>query len=221
MLEWFNISYPHYNIFHKSGRVHLTGHSLLPLLQPHAPHPSQSDAVYASHNLHEVTMYYPMRVIRTPRYKLIQNLNHGQPFPIDQDFYVSVSFQDLLNRTRHQQPLHWFKTLHQYYHRDPWQLYDLMADPHETHNLASQATHATVLKQLQQKLHDWQNVTSDPWICAPSGVLEDSGVHKGHPVCLGLDNGESADDGQGSEGELEHVSLTNRLINIIRDTLFD
>ena len=52
-------------------------------------------------------------------------------------------------------------------------------------------------------------------------MLEDSGVHKGHPVCLGLDNGESADDGKGSEGELEYEPLANRLINIIKEALFD
>lgn len=42
---------------------------------------------------HEITMYYPMRAVRTHRYKLIHNLNFGMPFPIDQDFYISPSFQ--------------------------------------------------------------------------------------------------------------------------------
>ena len=40
-------------------------------------------------------------------------------------------------------------------------------------------------------------------------------------MCLGLDNGESADDGKGGEDEVEYESLANRLINIIKDTLFD
>lgn len=38
-------------------------------------------------------MYYPMRAIRTKRYKLIHNINYKMPFPIDQDFYVSPTFQ--------------------------------------------------------------------------------------------------------------------------------
>lgn len=54
---------------------------------------SDDEAVFASHSLHEVTMYYPMRAIRTKDYKLIQNLNYLMPFPIDQDFYLSPSFQ--------------------------------------------------------------------------------------------------------------------------------
>jgi N-sulfoglucosamine sulfohydrolase len=49
--------------------------------------------VFASHVLHEVTMYYPMRMIRTHRYKLIHNLNYQSAFPIDQDFYLSPTFQ--------------------------------------------------------------------------------------------------------------------------------
>lgn len=51
------------------------------------------EAIFASHNLHEVTMYYPMRAVRTHRYKLIHNMNYMMPFPIDQDFYLSPTFQ--------------------------------------------------------------------------------------------------------------------------------
>lgn len=49
--------------------------------------------MFASQTHHEVTMYYPMRAVRTRRYKLIHNLNYGMPFPIDQDLYVSSTFQ--------------------------------------------------------------------------------------------------------------------------------
>lgn len=59
-------------------------------------------AVFASHSHHEITMYYPMRAVRTKRYKLIHNINYKMPFPIDQDFYISPSFQvgRLLNQIR-------------------------------------------------------------------------------------------------------------------------
>ena len=57
------------------------------------PKENNKTAVYASQTHHEVTMYYPMRAIRTKRYKLIHNLNFKMPFPIDQDFYVSQTFQ--------------------------------------------------------------------------------------------------------------------------------
>ena len=38
-------------------------------------------------------MPYPMRYVRSRRYKLIHNLNFWAPFPIDQDFYLSPTFQ--------------------------------------------------------------------------------------------------------------------------------
>lgn len=70
----------------------LTGRSLLPLLTKE-PDNDPDAAVFSSQSYHEITMNYPMRSIRTKRYKLIHNLNFRAPFPIDQDFYVSPTFQ--------------------------------------------------------------------------------------------------------------------------------
>lgn len=189
VLEWFGISYPKYSL--EGVPVKLTGQSLLPLLkkQPPSFHSQERRAVYASHDLHEATMYYPMRVVRTTQVKLIHNLNFLMPFPIDQDFYLSPSFQDILNRTRQKEKLPWYKTLKQYYYRPQWELYDLVKDPAEVNNLAYQAEYAQTLALLRAMLRSWQNVTADPWICAPEGVLEYQGQYKGHPQCLPLDNG--------------------------------
>ncbi|XP_077979654.1 N-sulfoglucosamine sulfohydrolase-like [Glandiceps talaboti] len=184
VLEWFNMSYPKYKLLKKD--VKLTGKSLLPVL---AEEPQSGwDTVYASHNLHEITMYYPMRVIRHKNYRLIQNLNYKMPFPIDQDFYISPSFQDLLNRTRDHQPLHWFKTLQQYYYRHKWELFDLNKDPLEVTNVVNDDSYAAILKELKTRLLSWQRETEDPWICAPDGVLEDAGPYKTNPQCMALDN---------------------------------
>ena len=69
-------------------------------------------------------MYYPTRSVHQGAYHLLHNLHYRMPFPIDQDLYVSPTFQDLLNRTRLSQPTHWFKSLEQYYYRERWELYD-------------------------------------------------------------------------------------------------
>nr|CAD7444839.1 unnamed protein product [Timema bartmani] len=45
-----------------------------------------------------------------------------------------------------------------------------------------------VLSDLKKRLFDWQMVTSDPWLCAPGGVLEATGRFKKHPQCLPLHN---------------------------------
>ena len=62
-------------------------------------------------------MFYPMRGVRLANFSFIHNVNFGMPFPVDQDFYLSPSFQDLLNRTREKRPTKWFKTLDEYYYR--------------------------------------------------------------------------------------------------------
>ena len=184
VLDWFGINYPTYKLLGKP--VQLTGKSLLPVLVKEPP--SGFDTVFASHNLHEVTMYYPMRVVRNRQFKLIQNINYKMPFGIDEDFYLSDSFQDLLNRTRKGVSTHWFKTLKEYYYRSPWELYNLSNDPKELKNLYKNSKYQSVFKQLKGVLNQWQNVTYDPWICAPGAVLQDAGAFKSHPQCLGLDN---------------------------------
>lgn len=184
VLDWFNISYPNSNN-KKKQNLHATGRSLLPLLDKE-PDESNTTAVFMSHNFHEITMNYPMRAIRTKRYKLIHNLNYQLPFPIDQDFYVSPTFQDILNRTISKTPLPWYKNLVQYYHRPEWELYDLHYDPQEMKNLAGKIS----LKDIQQFLHnslvEWQANTHDPWRCAPQAELLDGGPFKDDPQCFPL-----------------------------------
>ena len=87
-------------------------------------------------------MAYPMRFIRSKRYKLIHNLNYGTAFPIDQDFYLSPTFQDLLQRTYHNQSLHWYKhSLGEYYRRPEFELFDLKVDPQEKYNIAKKGNY--------------------------------------------------------------------------------
>lgn len=185
VLDWFQLPYPNYHLLKKP--VTLTGHSLLPLLS-HPQTRKDPPAVFASHNLHEVTMYYPMRSVRTEQFKLIQNLNYKMPFPIDQDFYISATFQDMLNRTKRQEDLHWSKSLTEYYYREQWELYDLHSDPAELTNLARRASHKSIFDSLKHLLYQWQNITNDPWICGPGAVLEDRGAYKFNPQCMRLDN---------------------------------
>ncbi|CAH1154407.1 unnamed protein product [Phaedon cochleariae] len=165
----------------------LTGKSLLPLLVKE-PADKSKEAVFGSHNLHEVTMYYPMRMVRTQRYKLIHNINYYSPFPIDQDLYLSPTFQDILNNTIMNKNTYWYKSLQQYYTRPEWELYDLKYDPEELNNIVKKNSSSYVFKELQQRLSDWQKRTNDPWICSPHAVFEDTGSFKSNPQCLGLDN---------------------------------
>lgn len=181
VLDWFGIEKEMTNDIWDGD----TPKSLLPILEKEPP-PSDSDAVFASQTHHEITMYYPMRAVRTRRYKLLHNLNYGMPFPIDQDLYVSPTFQDLLNRTRSKQPLPWYKTLKQYYYRPQWELYDLRKDPAETNNLHGKPSLEEVESNLRERLSRWQRSTRDPWLCSPDAVMERD---SDNAVCHSLDNG--------------------------------
>uniref|UniRef100_A0A672Q6R3 N-sulphoglucosamine sulphohydrolase-like n=1 Tax=Sinocyclocheilus grahami TaxID=75366 RepID=A0A672Q6R3_SINGR len=167
ILDWFSLPYPSYSL---SGGcpIELTGRSLLPAL---ISEPSWV-TVYASQSLHEVTMFYPMRTIHQGRYRLLHNMHYRMPFPIDQDFYVSPTFQDLLNRTHSGQPTGWFKTLNEYYYRERWELFDIQSDLTERRNLAGDRAYAPVLESLRDQLLKWQWQTEDPWVCEPDAVLE-------------------------------------------------
>lgn len=120
------------------------------------------DEIYASHTFHEVTMYYPMRVVRERRFKLIWNIAWPLPYPFASDLWESATFRD-----RWAQGLdasYGQRTIRQYIHRPQFELYDLETDPHETRNLADDPAYADVLARLKAKLRDFQKRTGDPWI---------------------------------------------------------
>jgi len=137
----------------------LHGRSIMPVVDK--PKPGNWDEVYASHTFHEITMYYPMRVIRTRKYKCILNLAHPLSFPFASDLYASDSWQVVL---REGLDMYGSRRVEDYLHRPQYELYDLVDDPHEVHNLAEDSDHAEILTELQDKLRQWQQATKDPWI---------------------------------------------------------
>lgn len=124
--------------------------------------PAGWDEIYASHTFHEITMYYPMRAVRTRKYKLIWNLAHPLPFPFASDLWEAPTWQDTYRRGS--DALYGKRTVQAYLKRPQFELYDLEADPDEVQNLAADPKHAEPLAELQGKLKAFQQRTSDPWI---------------------------------------------------------
>jgi N-sulfoglucosamine sulfohydrolase len=140
-------------------RAKMHGRSFLSILDNEQP--DGWDEIYASHIMHEVTMYYPMRVVRSGRYKLIWNIAHPLPFPFAADLWRSATWQDAL---QHGDDFQYGKrTIKSFINRPAFELYDLEADPDEVHNLADDANHRDTLQALKKKLRDWQKRTRDPW----------------------------------------------------------
>ena len=119
------------------------------------------DEVTASHTFHEITMYYPMRVIRGRKYKLTLNVAHPLPFPFASDLQDSATWQSVDRRSG---AVYGKRTVENFIHRPKYELYDLDADPDEVHNLADDPAHAQTLRQLQDRLKAFQQKTNDPWI---------------------------------------------------------
>jgi N-sulfoglucosamine sulfohydrolase len=134
------------------------GRSFLSDIQ--SPNPVGRDEVFLSHTFHEITMYYPMRVVRERRYKLIWNIAHGLSFPTAADLFASPTWKGVLARGDH---LYGKRTLDAYLNRAAFELYDLEDDPDEIENLASREEHQERLARMQQKMRAAQKRTQDPW----------------------------------------------------------
>jgi N-sulfoglucosamine sulfohydrolase len=119
------------------------------------------DTVYASHTFHEITMYYPMRVVRERRLKLIWNIAHGLDYPFASDLWEAATWQGTLQRGS---KLYGKRTVDAYLHRPKFELYDLQTDPHEVKNLADDSQYTDKLEEMKAKLKAFQKRTKDPWI---------------------------------------------------------
>ena len=160
MVSWTDITptiLDYANALPKKNHFH--GRSLLPTLAH--KHVKGWDTIYASHTFHEITMYYPMRVVRGRRYKLILNIAHQLPFPIASDLGKSATWQSLVSKTGTGKLGN--RPLAQYLKRPQYELFDLQQDPQELHNLITDQKYEAKLNQMIAKLKTFQQKTRDPW----------------------------------------------------------
>lgn len=139
---------------------HYHGASWLDVLaHPEQPH---HDEIFASHTFHEIQMYYPMRVIRDQKYKLIWNIAHPLAYPFASDLWAASSWQAQLAKGL--DAPYGNMTVGRYIHRPEFELFDIVADPNERTNLASRPENEQLLKKYQGKLKTAQKEFDDPWI---------------------------------------------------------
>lgn len=124
--------------------------------------PSQwREEIYAAHTFHEITNYYPMRVVRTKRHKFIWNIACNLDYSFASDLWSSASWQGALQRG-----LNAFgaRSIEAYIHRPRFELYDLDIDPYETNNLAEREEYQQMIQTFAGKLQAFQEKTGDPWL---------------------------------------------------------
>jgi N-sulfoglucosamine sulfohydrolase len=137
----------------------LHGRSFLGVLDQQDP--AGWDTIFASHTFHEITMYYPMRAIRTRQYKYILNLAYKLDYPFASDLYASPTWQEVL---RTKATMYGPRPVNAYVHRPKEELYHLPTDPDEVKNLVDDPAHQAALNDLRARLKAWQVRTKDPWI---------------------------------------------------------
>jgi len=138
---------------------YLHGRSFLPILDNE--NPKGWDEIYASHSFHEVYMYYPMRVVRERKYKLIWNIAYQLDYPFAADLLDSKTWQAVL---KNDLKTYGKRAVEAYLHRPEFELYDMENDPDEVNNLATTAEHKNELERLKKKLKAFQIRTEDRWL---------------------------------------------------------
>ena len=134
------------------------GRSFYTILGERAP--SGWNEIYAAHNFHELTMYYPMRVVREGDFKLIWNVAGKLEYPFASDLWASSTWQSIYRSGETQ---FGNRTVQEYLYRPEFELYDLSTDPFESINLANNPNFSDKLTHLKTKLKAFQFKTSDPW----------------------------------------------------------
>jgi N-sulfoglucosamine sulfohydrolase len=111
--------------------------------------------IYASQTFHQVTFYYPMRAIRTRRYKLIWNVEYvlNYPGPVIENRSLFAESKKVFAK----------RSIQSYVKRPQFELYDLEKDPDEVVNLAANEAYADIFEDLTLKLKNFIETTNDPW----------------------------------------------------------
>ncbi|MCE2395222.1 sulfatase [Candidatus Poribacteria bacterium] len=141
------------------------GSSMVPLIRGEME--SVHDEIFAEVNYHAA--YEPQRAVRTQRWKYIRRYGDRQK-PVlpncdggpTKDVWLQHGWQD------------------QYV--APEQLYDLIFDPNETHNLVHDSVVAAVLDDMRHRLDRWMLETDDPLLHGP--VPADPGVQLNDPASV-------------------------------------
>ncbi|HVI99898.1 MAG TPA: sulfatase [Sphingomonas sp.] len=132
----------------------IDGKSFLPVLT--GEEDTFRDHVFAAHTGDKHFNRSPMRAIRTDRWKLIVNLNSSEP-------YINAMTNAKESRAFWASWVEQAKTdaraaelVNRYQHRPPLELYDIVADPYELHNLADDPAHAQTLATLKARIGQWR-----------------------------------------------------------------
>lgn len=143
----------------------LQGTSLLPLVRGQVNR--LHDEVFGEVNYHAA--YEPQRSVRTNRWKYIKRYDDF-PTPVLANCDPGASKELWLARGWRERPV------------DAVQLYDLVFDPQERHNVAGDAGRVSVMAEMKERLERWMRATDDPLLAGPVPAPAEANVTAQHDV---------------------------------------
>lgn len=136
----------------------IDGRSFLPVLLGRADR--HREVVFATHTGDGAMNRSPARMLRTERYKYILNLAPDTLYTTHMDRVKAEGYWDSwLERAREDGRA--AAVLRRYHHRPPEELYDVVADPYEQHNLAADPRYAGRVREFRQRLARWRAEQGD------------------------------------------------------------
>ncbi len=152
-----------------SSPQNIDGRSFVDILKGQSD--SHRKVIYATHTRDLNMNYFPIRTVRTDRYKYILNLSPERAFTnhiTNSNNFEENGGEQLWNswlKLANSDP-EARKYIRTYQHRSKEELYDLKADPHELKNLADDPEFEDVKNRLRQKLVEWMDQQGDKGIGA-------------------------------------------------------
>ena len=155
------------------NRYPLRGTSLLPLIESYNRAPGKEDKALPYRYLYSETTYHaayePARAVRSDRYKLIRHFSpYGHRLPVNVD---ASAAKDMFNEGGYfDEP------------RGGDELFDLLLDPSERENRASDPRYRQIREELTEALGSWMHETMDPLLDGPvaapkAAVVDDPGSY--------------------------------------------
>jgi N-sulfoglucosamine sulfohydrolase len=144
------------------------GRSLLPILAQGEPELPGRDFIFTTHNSHgpDWREFYPSRAIFDGRYYLIQNLKPDKSYLLPADLYQAgepwgnLSYPAIRQR-KAEVPEFYRSLVTLESNRPPLELYDMEKDPGQLTNVYGLPAYATISRQLESELAEWQEITGD------------------------------------------------------------
>lgn len=139
----------------------IDGRSFLPVIL--GKKKSHRSEIFTTHSGDGIFNIYPMRSLRTQRWKYILNLHPefaftshiDLPVPLGQRAYFST-WENVAKTNSEANAI-----VTRYHQRPAEELYDVQADPNEQHNLASDPDQQSRVKKMRTKLEQWMKEQGD------------------------------------------------------------